>query len=56
MSEKRVRTLVLTDRDGLRGFIDQQDAGWDDERGQVLVRLEGGGQALVPAAGLREII
>ena len=53
MSEKRVRTLVLTDRDGLRGFIDEQDAGWDDERGQVLVRLEDGRQALVPAGELR---
>jgi uncharacterized protein (TIGR02271 family) len=43
----------VTDRDGLRGFIDEQDAGWDDKHGQVLVRLEGGRQALVPAAELR---
>lgn len=53
MSEKRARTLVLTDRDGLRGFIDEQDAGWDDKHGQVLVRLEDGRQALVPASELR---
>jgi uncharacterized protein (TIGR02271 family) len=53
MSQKRARTLVLTDRDGLRGTIDEQDAGWDDERGQVLVRLEDGRQALVPADELR---
>ena len=53
MSKKTARTLVLTDRDGLRGFIDEQDAGWDDERGQVLVRLEDGRQALVPADELR---
>jgi uncharacterized protein (TIGR02271 family) len=53
MSEKRARTLVLTDRDGLRGIIDEQDAGWDDERGQVLVRLEDGRQAMVPAEELR---
>jgi len=53
MSEKTARTLVLTDRDGLRGFIDEQDAGWDDKHGQVLVRLEDGRQALVPADELR---
>jgi uncharacterized protein (TIGR02271 family) len=53
MSEKTARRLVLTDRDGLRGFIDEQDAGWDDERGQVLVRLEDGRQALVPSDELR---
>src|SRR5215211_3942447 len=53
MSEKTARTLVLTDKDGLRGFIDEQDAGWDDKRGQVLVRLEDGRQALVPADELR---
>jgi uncharacterized protein (TIGR02271 family) len=53
MSEKRARTLVLTDREGLRGFIDEQDAGWDDKHGQVLVRLEDGRQALVPADELR---
>jgi uncharacterized protein (TIGR02271 family) len=53
MSEKTARTLVLTDRDGLRGFIDEQDAGWDDKRGQVLVRLEDGRRALVPAEELR---
>lgn len=53
MSQKRARMLVLTDRDGLRGTIDEQDAGWDDERGQVLVRLEDGRQALVPADELR---
>lgn len=53
MSEKTARTLVLTDRDGLRGFIDEQDAGWDDKRGQVLVRLEDGRQAMVPADELR---
>jgi uncharacterized protein (TIGR02271 family) len=53
MSEKTARRLVLTDRDGTRGFIDEQDAGWDDERGQVLVRLEDGRQALVPADELR---
>lgn len=53
MSQKRARTLVLTDRDGLRGTIDEQDAGWDDEHGQVLVRLEDGRQALVPADELR---
>jgi uncharacterized protein (TIGR02271 family) len=53
MSQKRARTLVLTDRDGLRGTIDEQDAGWDDERGQVLVRLEDGRQALVPADEIR---
>jgi uncharacterized protein (TIGR02271 family) len=52
MSEKMARTLVLTDRDGLRGFIDEQDAGWDDKNGQVLVRLEDGRQALVPAQEL----
>jgi uncharacterized protein (TIGR02271 family) len=53
MSEKRARTLVVTDREGLRGFIDEQDAGWDDKHGQVLVRLEDGRQALVPADELR---
>lgn len=53
MSEKTARTLVMTDRDGRRGFIDEQDAGWDDKRGQVLVRLEDGTQALVPAEELR---
>jgi uncharacterized protein (TIGR02271 family) len=53
MSQKRARMLVLTDRDGLRGTIDEQDTGWDDERGQVLVRLEDGRQALVPADELR---
>ena len=53
MSQKRARTLVLTDRDGLRGFIDEQDAGWDDKHGQVLVRLEDGRQAMVPADELR---
>jgi uncharacterized protein (TIGR02271 family) len=53
MSQKRARTLVLTDRDGLRGTIDEQDAGWDDERGQVLVRLEDGRQVLVPADEIR---
>lgn len=53
MSKKTARTLVLTDRDGLRGFIDEQDAGWDDQRGQVLVRLEDGRQAMVPADELR---
>lgn len=53
MSEKRARTLVVTDRDGRRGFIDEQDAGWDDKHGQVLVRLEGGSQALVPAEEVR---
>ena len=53
MSEKTARTLVLTDKDGLRGFIDEQDAGWDDKRGRVLVRLEDGRQALVPADELR---
>ena len=53
MSEKRARALVLTDSDGLRGFIDEQDAGWDDKRGRVLVRLEDGGQALVPTEEIR---
>ena len=53
MSEKRARTLVLTDRDGLRGFIDETGGGLGDERGQVLVRLEDGRQALVPAEDLR---
>jgi uncharacterized protein (TIGR02271 family) len=53
MSEKTARRLVLTDRDGLRGFIDEQDAGWDEKGGQVLVRLEDGRQALVPADELR---
>ncbi|HEY0171229.1 MAG TPA: YsnF/AvaK domain-containing protein [Pyrinomonadaceae bacterium] len=53
MSEKRARKLVLTDREGLRGFIDEQDAGWDDKHGQVLVRLEDGRQAMVPADELR---
>jgi uncharacterized protein (TIGR02271 family) len=53
MSEKRARALVLTDRDGLRGFIDEQDAGWDDKRGRVLVRLEDGRQALVPTEEIR---
>ncbi|HWS90159.1 MAG TPA: YsnF/AvaK domain-containing protein [Pyrinomonadaceae bacterium] len=53
MSEKTARRLVLTDKDGLRGFIDEQDAGWDEKRGQVLVRLEDGRQALVPADELR---
>ena len=53
MSEKTARKLVLTDRDGLRGFIDEQDAGWDDKHGQVLVRLEDGRQAMVPADELR---
>ncbi|HEX8291360.1 MAG TPA: YsnF/AvaK domain-containing protein [Pyrinomonadaceae bacterium] len=53
MSEKRARTLVLTDKEGLRGFIDEQDAGWDDKHGQVLVRLEDGRQAMVPADELR---
>lgn len=53
MSQKRARTLVMTDRDGLRGFIDEQDAGWDDKHGQVLVRLEDGRQAMVPAEELR---
>ena len=53
MSEQTARTLVLTDRDGLRGFIDAHDPGWGDERGQVLVRLDDGRQALVPADELR---
>jgi uncharacterized protein (TIGR02271 family) len=53
MSEKRARTLVLTDSDGLRGFIDEPAAVSGDERGQVLVRLEDGRQALVPAEELR---
>ena len=53
MSEKRARTLVLTDRDGLRGFVDETASGLGDERGQVLVRLEDGRQALVPAEELR---
>jgi uncharacterized protein (TIGR02271 family) len=53
MSQKRARTLVLTDKEGLRGTIDEQDVGWDDERGQVLVRLEDGRQALVPADEIR---
>ncbi|HEV2861251.1 MAG TPA: YsnF/AvaK domain-containing protein [Pyrinomonadaceae bacterium] len=52
MSEKRARTLVLTDRDGLRGFVDESASGLGDERGQVLVRLEDGRQALVPAEEL----
>ncbi|HEX8352621.1 MAG TPA: YsnF/AvaK domain-containing protein [Pyrinomonadaceae bacterium] len=53
MSEKRARTLVLTDRDGLRGFFDESAAGLGEERGQVLVRLEDGRQALVPTEELR---
>ncbi len=53
MSEKTARMLVLTDRDGLRGFVDENDAGWDDKRGQVLVHLEDGKQALVPSDELR---
>jgi uncharacterized protein (TIGR02271 family) len=53
MSEKRARTLVLTDRDGLRGFIDESAAALGDESGQVLVRMEDGRQALVPAEELR---
>ena len=53
MSEKRARALVLTDMDGLRGLIDEQDAGWDDKRGRVLVRLEDGRQALVPTEEIR---
>ncbi|HEX8686976.1 MAG TPA: YsnF/AvaK domain-containing protein, partial [Pyrinomonadaceae bacterium] len=44
---------MLTDKEGLRGFIDEQDAGWDDKHGQVLVRLEDGRQAMVPAEELR---
>lgn len=54
MSEKTARRFVLTDRDGLRGFIDEQDAGWDDEGGQVLVHLEDGRQVLVPSDELRQ--
>jgi uncharacterized protein (TIGR02271 family) len=53
MSEKRARALVLTDSEGLRGFIDEQDAGWDDKRGRVLVRLEDGRRALVPTEEIR---
>jgi uncharacterized protein (TIGR02271 family) len=53
MSEKSERTLVLTDSDGLRGFIDDPAGGSVDGRGQVLVRLEDGRQALVPAEELR---
>jgi uncharacterized protein (TIGR02271 family) len=53
MSEKRARALVVTDMEGLRGFIDEQDAGWDDKHGRVLVRLEDGRQALVPADEIR---
>lgn len=53
MSEKTERTLVLTDRDGLRGFIDDSADGFGDGRGQVLVRLEDGRQALVPFEELR---
>lgn len=44
---------MLTDSDGLRGFIDDSAGGFGDERGQVLVRLEDGRQAMVPAAELR---
>ncbi|HLM56424.1 MAG TPA: YsnF/AvaK domain-containing protein [Pyrinomonadaceae bacterium] len=51
MSEQRARTLVLTDKDGLRGFVDESAAG--DGRGQILVRLEDGRQVLVPAEELR---
>jgi len=53
MSEKRARTSVLTDRDGLRGLIEEPAAGLADERGQVLVRLEDGRQAYVPVEELR---
>jgi len=53
MSENGARTRVLTDRDGLRGFIDESATGPGDERGQVLVRVEDGRQMLVPAAELR---
>jgi uncharacterized protein (TIGR02271 family) len=37
----------------LRGFIDEPASAQGDERGQVLVRLEDGRQALVPAEELR---
>jgi len=53
MSEKRARTVVLKDRDGLRGFVDESSSRPIEERGQVLVRLEDGRQAMVPAAELQ---
>jgi uncharacterized protein (TIGR02271 family) len=53
MSEKRARTFVLTDRDGLRGFFDESAARSGEESGQLLVRLEDGRQALVPTEELR---
>lgn len=53
MSEKRARTIFLTDRDGLRGVIEGPADGSGDEQGQVLVHLEDGREALVPAAELR---
>ena len=51
MSENRARTLSVMDRDGMRGFIDETSPGPSD--GQALVRLEDGGQVLVPAEELR---
>ncbi len=53
MSEQRARTLVLTDKDGLRGFVDESASAAGDRRGQMLVRLEDGRQVLVPAEELR---
>lgn len=48
MSQQRAAGVVVTDRNGLRGTIDTSSQSLDSSSGQVLVNLEGGGQALVP--------
>jgi len=53
MSVRRAKGLFVTDSEGLRGFIDESAGDPVDERGQVLVRLEDGRQALVPAGEMR---
>ncbi len=53
MSVRRAKGFVVTDSEGLRGFIDESAGDPVDARGQVLVRLEDGTQAFVPAGELR---
>ena len=48
MSQQRAKAATITDRDGLRGTVDTTSQAFREGRGQVLVHLEDGRQALVP--------
>jgi uncharacterized protein (TIGR02271 family) len=52
MSQQSARTVFVTDKDGLRGTIETASAASHNSQGQVLVHLEDGRQALVPADAL----